>query len=290
MATRKPKIEPIARVKKRVPKKQTSPQNNFVIFRKGFLIAFFLIISIIALGYYFRLELAYYFSFKSKHSESLESVASESHIFAILEKHHKKVIGIDISEYQGTIKWEKVKFVQDSFPIQFVMVRATAGSDKVDAKFATNWEQIKQKQFVRGAYHYYRPNENSIAQAKNFIATVKLTPGDLPPVLDIENLPKKQSMDSLKVGLKRWLNYIENHYKVRPIIYSGENYYQNFLKNDFPEYQFWIANYNGWVHEINPDWLIWQFTEKATVEGIRGTVDLNIYNGTPKMLQYLVRK
>lgn len=290
MAARKPKIEPISKVRKRVPKKQSAPQKTFVLFRKGFLIAFFLIISIIALGYYFRLELAYYFSFKSKHPESLESIASESHIFAILEKHHKKVIGIDISEYQGTIKWDKVKFVQDSFPIQFVMVRATAGSDKVDAKFAANWEQIKMRQFVRGAYHYYRPNENSIEQAKNFIATVKLTSGDLPPVLDIENLPKNQSMDSLKVGLKRWLNYVENHYKVRPIIYSGENYYQNFLKNDFPEYQFWIANYNGWVHEINPDWLIWQFTEKATVEGIQGSVDLNIYNGTPKMLRYLVKK
>jgi len=44
------------------------------------------------------------------------------------------------------------------------------------------------------------------------------------------------------------------------------------------------------VHEINPDWLIWQFSEKASVPGIKGNVDINIYNGTPKMLQYLVSK
>ena len=121
-----------------------------------------------------------------------------------------------------------------------------------------------------------------------FIGSVKLEKGDFPPVLDIENLPKSQSIDSLKVGLKRWLTKVEAHYKVKPTIYTGERYYKDFLKDDFKEYQFWIANYNFFVENIKDEWLFWQFTEKGTIPGIEGPVDLNIYNGTPKMLKYLV--
>jgi len=91
----------------------------------------------------------------------------------------------------------------------------------------------------------------------------------------------------LKVGLKRWLKKIDAHYKVKPIIYTGEKYYEDFLKEEFKGYTFWVANYNFFVENINEDWLFWQFTEKATIKGINERVDLNIYNGTPKMLEYL---
>ena len=51
---------------------------------------------------------------------------------------------------------------------------------------------------------------------------VKLKKGDLPPVLDIEKLPKNQSLDSLKVGLKRWLLRVENCYGVKPPMTDAE--------------------------------------------------------------------
>ena len=125
------------------------------------------------------------------------------------------------------------------------------------------------------------------SEAENFIKTVKLRKGDLPPVLDIEQLPEEQSIDSLKVGLKRWLKKVDAHYKVKPIIYTGQRYYEDFLKEEFKGYTFWIANYNFFVENIEDDWAFWQFTEKATLKGINERVDLNIYNGTPKMLEYL---
>ena len=140
---------------------------------------------------------------------------------------------------------------------------------------------------IRGAYHYYRPNENSLEQAELFIKTVRLQKGDLPPVLDIEKLPKNQSMTNLKKGLRRWLQAIENHYKVKPIIYTGEKYYDDFLKEEFSDYLFWIANYNFYREEIQDDWLFWQFTERAAVPGIEGNVDVNIYNGDLQQLQFI---
>jgi lysozyme len=260
--------------------------NNRVKFYQ-FLLVILTLFLLTGVIYHYRFEWAQYFSFVYKPIENKNKKwVEEARIYNVLSAHSKKVYGIDVSEYQGNIDWNLIKTVEDSFPISFVFMRATAGKNKVDQKFSNNWKKSKGK-VIRGAYHYYRPNENSIEQANLFIKTVKLESGDLPPVLDIEKLPKTQSIERLKVGLRRWLHQVEEHYKVRPIIYSGERYYHDFLKNDFSEYTFWIANYNFWVENVHKDWLFWQFSEKASVSGIQGGVDVNIYNGTPKMLQYL---
>lgn len=255
----------------------------------SFSIGAFFILLILGTAYHYKEALAYYFSFKTdkKISEDEKRIA-DLRIYQVLSKHKNMVYGFDVSEYQGKIDWKKSNTIDDTFPLDFVFIRATAGKNKVDSKYKQNWEQAKKHKFIRGAYHYYRPNENSIEQAENFIKTVKLRSGDLPPVLDIEKLPKEQSLDSLKVGLRRWLNKIEKHYKVKPIIYSGESYYSDFLEDEFSEYTFWIANYNFFVENIKDEWTFWQFTEKATVPGIKGKVDVNVYNGTPKQLEYFV--
>ncbi|WP_298138917.1 GH25 family lysozyme [Flavobacterium sp.] len=251
----------------------------------------FVVISIIILLFsfgifHYRNAILYYFSFKSDKVLKEDKVA-QARIFQILNKYKDLTVGFDVSQYQGTIDWEQIDSVENKFPLKFVLIRATAGNDKEDSQFDTNWKSAKQHHFIRGAYHYYRPNENSIDQAENFIKNVKLRKGDLPPVLDIEQLPEEQSIDSLKIGLKRWLKKVDAHYKVKPIIYTGERYYEDFLKEEFKGYTFWIANYNFFVENIQDDWTFWQFTEKATLKGINERVDLNIYNGTPKMLEYL---
>ena len=248
-----------------------------------FSISFLVLVIATFTVYQFRDGILYYLGFKTnKNVNALskeERKISDIRIYEVLTKHPDKVVGFDVSQYQGNIQWDEIRKIEDTFQLQFVFVRATAGKNKVDSQFKENWKQAKAHQFIRGAYHYYRPNENSIQQAENFIQTVKLEPGDFPPVLDIEQLPKKQSLDSLKVGLKRWLTKVEKHYKVKPIIYSGESYYNDFLKKEFSDYPFWIANYNFWRNQPESHWLLWQFTEKAQVSGIKGTVDVNIFNG-----------
>lgn len=240
--------------------------------------------------YHYRDGLAYYLGFKSDKVLSEDEVdkhLSDVRNIQVLEKHKGKVVGIDVSEFQGIIDWDEIEIFEEKYPVHFVFIRATAGNNKVDRQFKKNWNGAKDNKIIRGAYHYYRPNENSIEQANLFIKTVKLQKGDLPPVLDIERLPKNQSLDSLKIGLKRWLNKVENHYQVRPIIYTGERYYGDFLKEEFGEYLFWIANYNFYREKIEDDWLFWQFTEKASLPGIKHRVDVNIYNGDLEQLQFI---
>ncbi len=205
----------------------------------------------------------------------------------LMRRHDDKIYGIDVSQYQGDISWDQVLTIHDEFPVDFIFVRATMGENAKDSRFKRNWKEIIDKNKLRGAYHYFRPNENSAKQAKNFIKIVKLEPGDLPPVLDIEEMPRNQSMDSLKVGLKRWLNAVETHYNIKPILYSGDKYFADFLEKEFADYTLWIANYNFWVESPKKHWNFWQFSEKGTVAGIKGPVDLNMYSGTIEELEEL---
>lgn len=249
----------------------------------GFVFAFLLIaISIIGV-YRFREGFLYYLGFKTdKYPNEIsvdERKLTDIRIYEVLHKHDQNAIGFDVSEYQGNIDWEQTYHIDEAFELSFVFVRATAGSSKKDARFHRNWKGAKARQLICGAYHYYRPNENSLDQAQNFIQQVRLQKGDLPPVLDIEKLPKSQSIARLKIGLRRWLEVVEAHYKVKPIIYSGECYYTDFLRKEFSDYPLWIANYNFWRNTLESDWEFWQFTEKAQIAGIDGNVDLNIFKG-----------
>ncbi|SHG99645.1 lysozyme [Flavobacterium fluvii] len=272
---------------KRKPRKKAS-------FFSGKLLRFsmigFFVLLFLGVCYHYRNGLAYYFSFKShkiSYEEAEAKRISDVRNYQVLENHQGKAIGIDVSEFQGKIDWTLVETIEEDHPLEFVFIRATAGNDRVDGQFEDNWLGVKKRKMIRGAYHYYRPNENSLEQAQLFIKTVRLRKGDLPPVLDIEKLPKGQSLDSLKIGLRRWLKAVEAHYKVKPIIYTGEKYYDDFLKEDFSDYLFWIANYNFYREKIEEDWLFWQFTEKASVSGIKGNVDVNIYNGDVEQLRFI---
>jgi lysozyme len=255
---------------------------------KGLYIVVFLL-ALVAVGYRYRMPLAYYFGFKTHKSWT----ADKEHFIRniqVLERQSNYVAGIDVSEYQGEVDWTVTDSVEDTYPIGFVFIRATYGQEDLDREFRNNWREVKKTPMVRGAYHYYRPDENSIKQAQNYIDNVKLESGDLPPVLDVERIPEDQSIDSLKVGIRRWLRKVEKLYGMRPIIYSGEKYYLDFLKDEFKTYTVWVANYNFHVEEIDPGWQFWQFTQNGTAKGIDGDVDINIFNGDGTALRRIRKK
>ena len=273
-----------------VSRKTKKKNTIFSIKARKFILLSFFVLLFLGVMYHYRNGFLYYLGFKSyklNYERAEAKRISDVRNFQVLENHQGKSIGLDVSEYQGEIDWDLVQKFEENYPLDFVFIRATAGKDRQDAQFENNWNQAKNNKMIRGAYHYYRPNENSLEQAQLFIETVQLQKGDLPPVLDIEKLPKEQSLKNLKIGLRRWLKAVEAHYKVKPIIYTGERYYDDFLKEEFSDYLFWIANYNFYREKIGADWLFWQFTEKASVSGIKGNVDINIFNGDVEQLRFI---
>ena len=201
-----------------------------------------------------------------------------------------KVHGIDVSHHQGEIDWEAVKATdKQEYPIRFVFMKATEGGDHKDRLFVDNFRQAREVGLVRGAYHFYNPNTDPIRQADFFISQVKLETGDLAPVLDIERKPRNKAQ--LQADLVKFLNRLEQHYGVKPIIYTSYKYRLHYL--DTPElssYPLWIAHYSVDALSYDGPWQFWQHTDYGTVPGIEENVDLNVFNGSwNDLLRYTLK-
>ncbi len=194
-----------------------------------------------------------------------------------------KIQGIDVSHYQKIIDW---KTVAKQEKIHFAFIKATESVDYQDSIFQKNWEGAKDAGLIRGAYHFFRPNVSVEWQIKNFTQQVQLEKGDLPPVLDVEDF-KNVTKEALIERVRLWLIFIEDHYKVRPIIYASMKHYEDYLQLAFPEYPVWIARYNQIEPPKNMDWIFWQYSDQRTMKGIRGKVDKNVFAGTLSELKAL---
>ena len=166
-------------------------------------------------------------------------------------------------------------------PIRFVMIKATEGATQTDENFRDNFYQARENGFTRGAYHFYSVHTPAEQQAWHFIYTVKLENGDLPPVLDVEHKPKNQTDEQFKVSVLQWLDIVEKHYKVKPIIYTYFKFKMRYLNDSiFDQYPYWIAHYYVDSLEYQGPWKFWQHTDVGRLPGIKGNVDFNIYNGS----------
>ncbi|PIE50014.1 MAG: glycoside hydrolase [Flavobacteriales bacterium] len=257
-------------------------------------VLFFCLILILILGgvgFKYRHQIAYYYSiyFQPFRQLKLSNSAFETYrMNKIIDKHSDKVFGIDISHYQKRrqFKWDSLQIKQQEVPIHFVLMRATMGNSSKDGNFKYFWKKTKKNNYIRGAYHYYRPDEDPKRQANNFLKTIRLQKGDLRPVLDIEKLPHLEDESELIKNLKIWLNLVEKKYGVKPIIYTYYHFYKDYLQHDIKGYPIWMANYND-VPQPIPDnqWDFWQFSEKGIIKGINTKVDLNVFNGNLKDLE-----
>jgi lysozyme len=210
--------------------------------------------------------------------------------FGIVMPKGYTVHGIDVSKHQGKIDWKRVSQMnKNGIQISFVFIKATEGITRQDSRFETNWKQADQHGLLRGAYHFYYPSRDADKQADNFINVVKLSEGDLPPVVDIEysnGKSAKKICDDLKVFLGR----LEKQYGIKPIIYTNINFYNTYLIDSFDEYPLWIAGYfdhDRFYNEFNTPWILWQHSERGKVDGISGNVDFNVFKGSLDKLKKL---
>lgn len=261
-------------------------------FRRWVILAI-LIVALIGTGFYLKQSVSYYYALyfnKFTHKKLHNSEKESSRIQRILANNLDKTYGFDVSHYQNKedIKWDSLSIGNKTIPLEFVVMRATMGNRSADKHFDEFWEMAKKHDLIRGAYHFYRADEDPVIQANNFLANVKLESGDLPPILDIEKIPKRKTNKKLVEDLKVWCKIVEETYGTKPIIYTYYHYYKDFLKGEFEGYPLWLANYND-VPTPSPDdqWDFWQFTENGIVHGINTKVDLDIYNGNSWSLKRL---
>lgn len=262
-------------------------------FFRRWVILVILIIALIGTGFYLKQSVSYYYALyfnKFTHKKLHNSEKEALRIQRIVSSNLDKTYGFDISHYQNKedIKWDSLSIGNKTIPLEFVVMRATMGNKSADKHFDEFWGKAKKHDLIRGAYHFYRADEDPIIQANNFLENVKLESGDLPPILDIEKIPKRKTNKKLVEDLKVWCKIVEETYGKKPIIYTYYHYYKDLLKGEFEGYPLWLANYND-VPYPSPDdqWDFWQFTENGIVHGINTKVDLDIYNGNSWSLKRL---
>ena len=188
--------------------------------------------------------------------------------------------GIDVSKYQRQIAWEEVQSMKvKNIQLGFAFIKATEGIGNTDPHFKRNWKRSKAAGMYRGAYHFFIASKDGKMQAENFIDRVDLEPGDLPPVLDLEQLNGTNST-VLRKEAKRWLETVESYYGVKPILYTYVDFYKRHLGTEFDSYPLWVAHYyQPDQPRIGRGWLFWQHSDKGRVNGIADPVDFNVFSG-----------
>lgn len=182
------------------------------------------------------------------------------------------IYGIDVSHHQGSINWNMVASDPNA---SYVYIKGTESSSYVDDEYQKNIYEAKRLGIPVGTYHFFSPKASGLVQFQNFSSNIDFRKQDLIPVIDVEHRGRV-SIGYFHTQLKILLEEIERAYGVRPIIYTGVNFYNKYLSGMYKKYKFFIARYHTDEQpELCDDVpiVLWQFTPEGYINGIKGHVD-----------------
>lgn len=197
--------------------------------------------------------------------------------------------GIDVCEFQDKINWEKVK----NDGIQFAILRATYGSNSVDAEFKRNADECTRLGIPFGVYvySYALSVDGAINEANNLLKTIKGYKLSYPVIIDMEDADhykQRNGMPSnstlVDICAKECEMFEEAGYYA--MIYASKSWFDGKLKSSkLDRYDKWMAWwYDGAKFDTNK-YGLWQYTSSGSVSGISGRVDMNIsYKDYPQII------
>ena len=198
--------------------------------------------------------------------------------------------GIDISHYQGKIDWGDFYRINRRQLLCTSFYESDGRGDHNDTTFQTNFANARNHGFIRGAYHFYIPGTDALKQA-DFFYTYGQTGFRRPASGSRCGSDRTKREKELQQGIKRWLDRIESHYGVKPILYTSYKFKTRYLDDSiFNAYPYWIAHYYVDSVKYQGKWDFWQHTDVGNVPGIKEDVDLNVFNGTLEELKKLTIK
>jgi len=200
---------------------------------------------------------------------------------------NRNIGGIDVSHYQGSINWREVAKERN---ILYAYIKATEGTNLVDNTYHTNLRGARKAGLRVGAYHFFNPNANAREQFRNFSTVVKLKEQDLIPIIDIEHRGKSP-LPEFRNRLKQFLQMVERHYGVRPILYTSRDFYNKYLSGPFTHYKYMIARYHPDIPQLcdNAAFVMWQYSATSRIRGIRGNVDRSCMMDNYTLSDILIR-
>ena len=187
------------------------------------------------------------------------------------------VHGIDLSHYQGEVFWETVG---ENTKRAYVYLKATEGGDRIDERYENNIILAHKHGLKVGSYHFYRPKTEQVKQLENFMTQCRPGEQDLIPMIDIET-KGGLSTEAFSDSLMKFLDLVEKAYKQKPLLYTYTNFYNKWLVGKIPQYPLMIAQYKDEEPVLADDkeYIIWQYTCKGRIVGVKGYVDKSRFMG-----------
>lgn len=191
---------------------------------------------------------------------------------------------IDVSYHQGQIDWNKVA----KSGIYGVILRAGYWNTE-DKRFRDYITEVKRLGIPYGIYVFSYANTEGGADieanfTKSIIGKYNLNP-TLGIYYDLEDwyisadntsntLSKEQYDNIARTYINSVRNYVGSKYKVK--IYANLNYVNNRFGSYARDESDWIAQYNNTGCTYKGRYSMWQYTSSATLDGIKGYVDMSI--------------
>lgn len=196
--------------------------------------------------------------------------------------------GIDVSHYQGRIDWKAVRATNK---VLYAYVKATESTSLVDDTYAYNIREAHNAGIAVGAYHFFSPTTDGNEQLRNFTSTVNLSGHDLVPMVDVE-LRGKSPLPQFISRLRTFIEGLEKHYKVKPILYTSVNFYNKYLAGHFDDYIYMIARYAEEIPqpESTCRFGLWQYSATGRINGIHGAVDCSCFVDHYDLKDILIKK
>ena len=188
--------------------------------------------------------------------------------------------GIDVSNWQGYIDYQKVK----QSGIEVVYIKASQGSNLKDAYFDINYKNAKNNGLKVGFYHFLTAKNTQEAEkeAQFFASVISNKTPECKLALDYEvfgGVSVTEINNIATVFLETTKRLTNKEVIIYSDLYNAKTVFSRELADKYP---LWVADYtsneNIEKQQTNwKNWTGWQYTDRGVVNGISGYVDRDKY-------------
>jgi lysozyme len=192
--------------------------------------------------------------------------------------------GLDVSHHQAPLDWDALR----RQGIRFAYFKATEGADWSDPKYREYENAARARGILIGAYHFFTFCADPERQARHFLATMDLRPGDMAPMVDVEamgNCLSDPDPETLRENLGKFRALMVRATGREPIVYMTDWFRWKYFAAPPAGSRFWIRNL-FWKPPEGAPWLIWQYATNRPA-GTAERVDRNVLRGGEEALEAL---
>ena len=218
-------------------------------------------------------------SWRYQDGELIRSAEDEISVISDVYAPNATKKGIDVSEHNSNIDWEKVK----AAGIDYAIIRCGYGDNydnQDDKQWLRNVSECERLGIPYGVYiySYAQSTDMATSEAQHVLRLISGHKLSYPVYFDMEDNSTLGS--DFGAIAQTFCSTVQNAgYAVG--VYANLNWWNKYLTDTrFEQWHRWVAQYNIQC-DYTGTYAMWQYSSKELVDGIDGLVDMNYLIGTP---------